>query len=147
MPVLAAEMGRWRDGGRTVFPWLASAAAPLWVMERGVCAWVALLARVTAGGVPLQRAPAIARRQLTRRAHRAMGGRARECQRNPMFSAGDRREHSVPAFREGDAGCPRCALVNRGTLPGGSGFFPIRLARTHIADADEIEESSAGQCP
>ena len=74
MPVLIAEVGRWRDGGRAVFPWLASVAAPLWVIERGLCAWVALGARITAGGVRYNGRVHAACRQLTRRAHQAMGG-------------------------------------------------------------------------
>jgi len=35
-----------------VFPFAASLAAPLWVCERGVCAWLAAGARLTFGGVP-----------------------------------------------------------------------------------------------
>jgi hypothetical protein len=35
-----------------VFPAAASLAAPLWLLERGVCAWIAVGARVVAGGIP-----------------------------------------------------------------------------------------------
>jgi len=47
-----AEMGRRRNGGARVFPFAASLAAPLWVCERGVCAWLAAAARLLYGGVP-----------------------------------------------------------------------------------------------
>ena len=46
-----AELGRRRDGGRAVFPAGATAAAPLWLLERGVCAWLALAVRLRRGGV------------------------------------------------------------------------------------------------
>ena len=88
MPVLIAEVGRWRDGGRDVFPWLASVAAPLWMLERGLCAWVALGARATVGGVRYNgrvvalaaNSPAVlttrwaARRSMTARTSTGAGG-------------------------------------------------------------------------
>jgi hypothetical protein len=49
--VLLAESGRWRAGGRRVFPVAASLAAPVWVIERGICAWLAVAARLLRGGV------------------------------------------------------------------------------------------------
>jgi hypothetical protein len=49
--VAAAELGRRRAGGRRVFPASASLLAPGWVLERGVCAWLALASRVLLGGV------------------------------------------------------------------------------------------------
>jgi hypothetical protein len=48
--VLTAERGRRRAGGARVFPASASLLAPVWVAERGVCAWLALLRR-SQGGV------------------------------------------------------------------------------------------------
>jgi hypothetical protein len=50
--VACAEAGRRRDGGRRVFPFSASLLAPVWVLERGLCAWLALSARLSLGGVP-----------------------------------------------------------------------------------------------
>ena len=38
--------------GTRVFPLSASVAAPLWVLERGVCAWLACAARLAWGGIP-----------------------------------------------------------------------------------------------
>jgi hypothetical protein len=49
--VAAAELGRRRAGGTTRFPFTAALLAPVWVLERGVCAWLALLQRVRFGGV------------------------------------------------------------------------------------------------
>lgn len=49
--IAAAEVGRGRAGGRRVFPLAASIAAPLWIAERTVCAWLALGAWVLRGGV------------------------------------------------------------------------------------------------
>lgn len=62
-----AEVGRWRAHGRDVFPATASLFAPLWVLERGICSWLALANRWLRGGVPyagnrFQRAATSARR-------------------------------------------------------------------------------------
>jgi hypothetical protein len=46
-----AELGRARAGGRRVFPVAGSLLAPLWLLERGVCAWLALGQRLRFGGV------------------------------------------------------------------------------------------------
>jgi hypothetical protein len=51
LAVALAERGRRRAGGRAVFPATGSLAAPLWVLERGTCAWLALGARLRHGGV------------------------------------------------------------------------------------------------
>lgn len=47
-----AEVGRRRAGGRRVFPWTVSLFAPVWILERAVCSWLALAARFVRGGVP-----------------------------------------------------------------------------------------------
>ena len=49
--VLVAEYGRLRDGGAGIFPRSSSLLAPLWVLERGVCSWLAVLQRLRFGGV------------------------------------------------------------------------------------------------
>lgn len=49
--IALAERGRRRAGGTAVFPARASLAAPLWVLERSVFVWVALVHRAL-GGVP-----------------------------------------------------------------------------------------------
>jgi hypothetical protein len=52
--ILLAELGRRRSGGRSVFPATLSLFAPAWVLERGVCVWLAVGARVRRGGVRYQ---------------------------------------------------------------------------------------------
>jgi len=49
--VAAAEVGRRRAGGGAYFPATSSLLAPVWVLERGVCAWLAVLQRLRFGGV------------------------------------------------------------------------------------------------
>jgi hypothetical protein len=49
--MLAAELGRLRSEGTEVFPGSSSLLAPLWVLERGICSWLALLQRLRFGGV------------------------------------------------------------------------------------------------
>jgi hypothetical protein len=49
--VAAAEVGRRRGGGARVFPATSSLLAPVWTLERGVCAWLAVLQRLRFGGV------------------------------------------------------------------------------------------------
>lgn len=49
--VTAAEVGRRRAGGSAVFPATSSMLAPIWILERGVCAWLAVLQRLRFGGV------------------------------------------------------------------------------------------------
>jgi hypothetical protein len=49
--IALAEAGRLRGSGRAVFPASASALAPLWVFERGLCIWLAIGARLFLGGV------------------------------------------------------------------------------------------------
>jgi hypothetical protein len=49
--VAAAERGRRRAGGAALFPATSSLLAPVWILERGVCAWLAVLQRLRFGGV------------------------------------------------------------------------------------------------
>lgn len=50
--VIAAELGRRREGATRVFPASTPLFAPLWVIERAICSWLALGARIFLGGVP-----------------------------------------------------------------------------------------------
>ncbi len=50
--IAAAECGRRRAGATRVFPASAALLAPIWILERGVCAWLAVAARLALGGVP-----------------------------------------------------------------------------------------------
>jgi hypothetical protein len=49
--VLIAERGRRRAAGRNVFPATSSLLAPAWLLERGICSWLAVIQRVRHGGV------------------------------------------------------------------------------------------------
>ncbi|MET8043181.1 glycosyltransferase family 2 protein [Micromonospora sp. NPDC005215] len=49
--VALAEAGRRRAGGGRVFPPSTALAAPLWLLERGVCSWLAVARRLLLGGV------------------------------------------------------------------------------------------------
>jgi Glycosyl transferase family 2 len=50
--IAAAETGRLRAGAGRYFSALASIAAPLWILERGIYAWLAIATRLRYGGVP-----------------------------------------------------------------------------------------------
>jgi len=67
----AAERGRRRAGGAAVFPATSSLLAPVWILERGICAWLAVLQRLRFGGVrygdSVIRTAAHSERQLRRR--------------------------------------------------------------------------------
>jgi hypothetical protein len=72
--IALAEAGRRRSGGQAVFPASASAYAPVWLLERAVCSWLAVATRLLRGGCPygdhvIRRAassPRRLRRQLRR---------------------------------------------------------------------------------
>ena len=49
--VALAEAGRRRAGGASVFPARTSFFAPLWILERAVCSWLAVGNRLRTGGV------------------------------------------------------------------------------------------------
>jgi len=49
--VALAELGRRRAGGAAYFPAGGAAMAPLWLLERGACSWLAVAARLRRGGV------------------------------------------------------------------------------------------------
>jgi len=51
-PIVIAEAGRRRDQGARVFPFSSALCAPLWVLERAICSWLALATRAVLGGIP-----------------------------------------------------------------------------------------------
>jgi hypothetical protein len=71
LAVLAAERGRRRAGGSAVFPASSSLLAPVWILERGICAWLAVGQRLRFGGVrygdSVIRTAAHSERQLRKR--------------------------------------------------------------------------------
>ncbi|MEO3867403.1 glycosyltransferase family 2 protein [Nonomuraea sp. B12E4] len=79
LAVALAEAGRWRAGGRRVFPVTGSLLAPAWIAERAICSWLALGAAL-AGGMPYAggriRRAAHSTRRLRRRVRLAGGPEA-----------------------------------------------------------------------
>jgi hypothetical protein len=49
--IALAELGRRRAGGRRYFPATSSLLAPLWILERAACSWLAIRDRLLHGGV------------------------------------------------------------------------------------------------
>ena len=49
--IAVAELGRRRAGGAGYFPAHTSLFAPAWLLERGVCSWIAVVQRLSRGGV------------------------------------------------------------------------------------------------
>jgi hypothetical protein len=79
--IALAEIGRRRAGGRRFFPAAASLFAPLWVLERGICSWLALRQRFARGGITyaggiVPRAASSPARLRRRFAHRGELGEA-----------------------------------------------------------------------
>jgi hypothetical protein len=89
-----AELGRRRAGGRAVFPATGSLAAPLWVLERAVCAWLAVAARLRRGGV----AYAGTRIAVAANSRRELASRTSNSRRS---AAAPRTSGSPPASRTG----------------------------------------------
>lgn len=79
--VACAERGRRRAGGAARFPASSSLLAPIWVLERAVCAWLAVLQRLRFGGVrygdSVIPTAAHSERQLRLRRRAASPGRSR----------------------------------------------------------------------
>ncbi|WP_262379635.1 glycosyltransferase family 2 protein [Nonomuraea sp. PA05] len=115
--VALAELGRRRAGGGRVFPRTASLFAPVWVLERAVCGWLAVGA-AACGGVPyagrrLRRA-AHSVRWLRRSAHSARRSGSLDA-RNPAalcepsqngFAAESPQRHSATVARPAGIGTP-----------------------------------------
>ncbi|HZQ77447.1 MAG TPA: glycosyltransferase [Acidimicrobiia bacterium] len=91
---VAAEAGRRRGGGRCVFPRSASLLAPLWVLERGVCSWLAVATRIRSGGCPyagrIVRRAANSRRALCRRIRAARSSAGQSGGRTARISTSNR---------------------------------------------------------
>jgi hypothetical protein len=54
--IATAELGRRKYGGQHVFPISCSFFAPAWLIERGICTWLALFNKLSKGGVAYNRA-------------------------------------------------------------------------------------------
>lgn len=53
--VAVAEKGRRRAGATSYFPASTTLFAPVWLIERGITSWLAVLSRIAIGGVPYAR--------------------------------------------------------------------------------------------
>ena len=73
--VVAAECGRRRNGGQRVFSPTAALWAPLWLIERAVCVWVAMQWRLR-GGIPYAGTRLRTAAHSVRRLRRTVGGTA-----------------------------------------------------------------------
>ncbi|MEU8385704.1 glycosyltransferase [Streptosporangium sp. NPDC048865] len=93
-----AEIGRRRAGGRRVFPRSAALFAPVWLLERAVCSWLALAARLLRGGV------FYAGRRIPVAAHSSRLLRARSQAAAPGSPAA--RGAGAPGTGEGASGSP-----------------------------------------
>jgi hypothetical protein len=49
--ILVAELGRRKHDGQQVFAIICSLYAPCWLLERGICTWLALFQRLAQGGI------------------------------------------------------------------------------------------------
>lgn len=103
-----AEIGRRRAAGRSRFPWTAPLWAPLWLLERATCSWLALLAWCRGGA-------AYHGRRIRRAANHGRRGS---------------RPHVVTAAGRGMTGAHRCptpiSSVMSGVLDLGGGREPGR---------------------
>lgn len=101
----AAELGRRRAGGRWLFPVSGSLLAPLWVLERSVCAWAALAQRLRGGvryrGVRIPRA-ATRFRELERRLRGRLADPGRLEADRLVGAVAEGAHPRVPAAAEGD---------------------------------------------
>jgi hypothetical protein len=88
-----AEIGRQRADGRRYFPASCSLLAPIWLLERALCIWLALGARIFLGGVPYRgnviRRAATPMRTLKRPHAMAHGPGRREESRKGTVYRGD----------------------------------------------------------
>ncbi|HSD25025.1 MAG TPA: glycosyltransferase family 2 protein [Solirubrobacterales bacterium] len=98
--IALAEIGRQRAGGRRVFPAVASLCAPLWVLERGVCSWLAVRERLARGGVPYGGGVVPRAASSKRRLRRRFAERNRPAEGNGLASGGPESDQLVGAVAE-----------------------------------------------
>lgn len=117
LAVGVAELGRRRAGGRRVFPFTTALFAPVWLLERATCSWLALAARSVRGGVPYagrrMRTAAHSARRLGARTQGAGSGSvgalnpAGRCEPSQNGLADERpQRHSATVLRPGSMTTP-----------------------------------------
>lgn len=110
--VAMAERGRRKAGGAEVFPAMSSLLAPLWLLERAVCTWLALASRLRWGGIRYRGRVLPLAATSTRRIRRRMAIAGPPPERH---GSGGRLEK---AAREGDLAWPRpVSSTTRPTTP------------------------------
>jgi hypothetical protein len=107
--IAMAELGRRRAGGRRFFPAAASLLAPMWVLERGVCSWLAVRERLVRGGVAYGGAVVPRAASSMRRLRRRFGHRRRLANENGLSPRSAESDQLVGAVTEG--------LPSRGPAP------------------------------
>jgi hypothetical protein len=99
--VALAEVGRRRSGGRRFFPARASLFAPLWVLERGICSWLAVRERLVRGGIPYGGRVVPRSASSMRRLRRRFADRDGVADRNGLASGSAEPDQLVGAVAEG----------------------------------------------
>ncbi|HKH22886.1 MAG TPA: glycosyltransferase family 2 protein [Solirubrobacterales bacterium] len=100
--IALAERGRRRAGGRAHFTPDTPAFAPLWVLERGICSWLALRDRLSRGGIPYGDAVVPRAASSMRRLRRRFAaGDARDGQRDGLSRGRTEPDQLVGPVAEG----------------------------------------------
>lgn len=74
LAILMAEIGRRKYEGTKVFDIQSSLFAPFWLLERGICTWIALFEKLTRGGVEYNNSViTTAANSISKIRHRIMG--------------------------------------------------------------------------
>lgn len=135
--MLIAEIGRRRAGGRAFFPAAAALCAPLWLLERAVCSWVAVGARLRGGvryGGTRLRTAGHSLRELRRAAAAsgtsgAVGAVAERLDRGTTAPA--QRHRAAGAAHDGAVGLADLEVAAEQQWPVGVGGHRRRRLRSH----------------
>jgi hypothetical protein len=96
-----AEIGRRRAGGGRFFPAAAPLFAPLWVLERGTCSWLALRDSLIHGGIPYGDAVVPRAASSPSRLRRRFAHRHGVVERNGLSPGSTEPDQLVSAVAEG----------------------------------------------
>jgi Glycosyl transferase family 2 len=99
--IALAESGRRRAGGREYFPAAASLFAPIWVIERGICSWLAVRERHARGGIPYGDGVVPRAASPMRQLRRRFANRDGSPHRQGLSSGGPEPDQFVGAVAEG----------------------------------------------
>jgi hypothetical protein len=99
--IALAEVGRRRAGGSRFFSGRASLFAPMWVLERGICSWLAVRERIRRGGVAYGGRVVPRAASSTRRLRRRFANRDGVGDRNGLSPRRTEADQLVGAIAEG----------------------------------------------